>query len=170
MKDLILIGGAAGSGKTTLAKRLAEHYGVPWISTDQIRSILEVEDEDHMVRLKKTWKGTLGLVKHYHPWEGAIIEGTAILPECIAQDLKEDDHVKVLFLRYSSEEEILKVIEERSKLPWINTKTEEQKKRKANEVSEFNEMIIETAHQYKYSCIQGSEDALFESALSHLKY
>ena len=40
MKKVILIGGAPGTGKSTLAKNIAKHLDLPWISTDQIRGII----------------------------------------------------------------------------------------------------------------------------------
>ncbi len=40
-KFLILIGGAPTTGKSTIAKRLAKEFDIPWISTDQIRSLAQ---------------------------------------------------------------------------------------------------------------------------------
>lgn len=40
MKTVILIGGAPGTGKSTLAKGLSRHLSLPWISTDQLRGIV----------------------------------------------------------------------------------------------------------------------------------
>ena len=37
---IYLIGGAPRSGKTILSKRIAQKNGIPWISTDTIRSIV----------------------------------------------------------------------------------------------------------------------------------
>lgn len=36
---IILIGGPQATGKTTLAKELSSRLDIPWISTDQIRTI-----------------------------------------------------------------------------------------------------------------------------------
>ena len=40
MKEVILIGGAPGTGKSTVAKALATELSLPWISTDQLRGIV----------------------------------------------------------------------------------------------------------------------------------
>jgi len=168
MNKLILIGGAAGTGKTTLSQELAKHFLLPWISTDQIRSILKIDDIDHTTRLIKTWGGVHELIKHHHPWEGGIIEGTAILPEFVARDFKEADNIQALFLVQDDIEEITKVIEERSKLPWINTKTQEQKTIKIKEVLEFNIMIQETAQQYRLPCFQGNKESTLTEVLNFL--
>ncbi len=40
MNNIILIGGAPTTGKSTMAGLLAGHLNIPWISTDQIREIM----------------------------------------------------------------------------------------------------------------------------------
>jgi 2-phosphoglycerate kinase len=39
-RPVILIGGVPTAGKSTLAKLLSKHLGIPWISTDQIGDIM----------------------------------------------------------------------------------------------------------------------------------
>lgn len=39
-RRIILIGGAPTSGKSTVAKALSARLGLPWISTDQLRSVM----------------------------------------------------------------------------------------------------------------------------------
>lgn len=41
-RRIVCIGGAATSGKTTLARGIAERLSLPWISTDQIRLVMRV--------------------------------------------------------------------------------------------------------------------------------
>jgi 2-phosphoglycerate kinase len=112
MKDIILIGGAEGMGKSTLAKQLAAHFQVPWISTDQIRTILRIEEPDEAKRMELIWQGVATLVKSPHPWEGAVIEGTAILPDFVKQDLEEVGYVIPIYLtqddrEYAKAQEVL---------------------------------------------------------------
>ena len=46
MKKVILIGGAPGTGKSTIAQNLSKELDLPWISTDQLRGIVR----DYAVR------------------------------------------------------------------------------------------------------------------------
>ena len=41
MKKIILIGGAPTTGKSTMAKRLGQHLGLPWMGTDYLRTIIK---------------------------------------------------------------------------------------------------------------------------------
>jgi 2-phosphoglycerate kinase len=47
-RQIILIGGAPTVGKTSIAKLLSKHLGIPWISTDMIREIMRgtVDNEE----------------------------------------------------------------------------------------------------------------------------
>ncbi len=38
---VLLIGGASGNGKTTLAEDLGRHFGVPWLQVDDLRLALQ---------------------------------------------------------------------------------------------------------------------------------
>ncbi len=39
--QVLLIGGSSGTGKTTLARSLARHYGVPWLALDDVRLAIQ---------------------------------------------------------------------------------------------------------------------------------
>lgn len=39
--QVLLIGGSSGTGKTTLARALARHYGVPWLAVDDLRLAIQ---------------------------------------------------------------------------------------------------------------------------------
>lgn len=169
MNKIILIGGAPGVGKSTLAKRIAEARGVNWISTDQIRTIMQKAtstdespdlffdarfsdslEESIDLELKKAeiiWGGVFEFIEQNYPWEGCVIEGSAILPLFVARDLKDRQDMLPIFI-VQSDESIMQVIEERSKDPWINTKTPEQKKMKAELTILFNDAIKNQAIKY----------------------
>ena len=164
MQNLILIGGAAGSGKSTLAKQLAKHFQLPWLSTDQIRRILQTTEQDEAKKTEIIWNATSTLLKGIHPWEGGIIEGTAILPKYLAKDFSELPTIKPIFL-IQSQIEIVRVIEERSKLPFINTKTPEQQAEKVSKVKKLNDEIQKEAQLHGYPCINAHLENTFEEAL-----
>lgn len=94
--QVLLLGGASGSGKSTIAMRLGQHLGIPWLQVDDfrlalVRSGLPFPDAD----MVPTFDGPGGLVTHgellapaievvieNHIAQGnpAILEGDAILP------------------------------------------------------------------------------------------
>jgi len=172
MNKIILIGGAPGVGKSTLAKKIAVARNVNWISTDQIRTIMQkasnagtnhdlfadantatnVEERVaiEMRKAEAVWKGIAEFIEHNNPWEGCVIEGTAILPHLIAQDLKDRIDVLPIFV-IQSEETIKQVIAERSKNPWINTKTPEQQKNKVELTIRFSNIVKQEAATYGFT-------------------
>jgi 2-phosphoglycerate kinase len=40
-RKIILLGGMPTAGKTTIARQVSKHFDIPYISTDQIRTIME---------------------------------------------------------------------------------------------------------------------------------
>lgn len=185
MNKIILIGGAPGVGKSTLAKEIASARGVNWISTDQIRTVMQKATKRSLkpdlfvdanssnnsrelvtLEIKKAeavWKGVTEFIKHNHPWEGCVIEGTAILPHLVASDFKDRSDILPIFL-VQSEESIKYVIEQRSKDPWINTKSPEQKKKKAEQTILLNNIFKQEAikNGYKVYELDGFTDAYDE--------
>ncbi len=182
MNKIILIGGAPGVGKSTLAKEIASARGANWISTDQIRTIMQKatkrdlkpelfvdanssndSGESVILEIKKAeavWEGVAEFIKQNHPWEGCVIEGTAILPHLVASDFKDNPDILPIFL-VQSEESIKNVIEQRSKDPWINTKTPEQKKKKAEQTILLNNIFKQEAIKNGYTVreLNGFTDA-----------
>lgn len=175
MNKIILIGGAEGTGKSTLAEQLSKHFGIPWFSTDQIRTILhtrmtEDEKEDKEKISEAVWKGVKALVDRPFPWEkGGVIEGTGILPELVARDLKENSNVKVVFLVQEDENKIAYIISERSKLPWIKTKSEEQKKEKIEMLTDFNRKLIEELKRFGFPAIVAHSEKTFSDVLATIE-
>jgi len=172
--NIILIGGVAGTGKSILAQGLSKHAGIPWFSTDQIRTILqatmsEEEKADNEQNASKIWKGIVALANRPFPWEnGCIIEGIGILQELVARDLKENPAIKAIFLTYKDKEKITEIISERSKLPWIKTKTGEQQKQKVEILIASNKKLTVDAEKFGFPIIEAHTEKMFDEVLSIL--
>ena len=134
-KQIILIGGAPTTGKSTLAKALSNHFDIPWISSDQIREIMKatVDPEKYpslftqeidvdtfynnftmqqivemeKQQAKEIWPGVKDFIKNNFVWrKGFIVEGVGILPYLIDRDFKDDQKIKSLFLVDNDREKI----------------------------------------------------------------
>ena len=166
---IIVIGGASGTGKSTLAKRLSKHCNIPWISTDQLRTVQGITEKNLEKQIEQTWKGVSALLLAPHPWEIGIIEGIAITPELLARDFKDNmEYITPIFLIQENEAKIAEVVHERSKLPWINTKTPEQQVVRAQEMIDSNKVVKESAQRNNFPTIIGNQEDTFENALKIL--
>lgn len=157
---IVLIGGPQATGKTTIAKELSSRLGIPWISTDQIRTICgitskgKVDFKEEIKNNEEIWLGVERLIRSPFPWEGVIIEGVAILPHLVnSLDVKVDS----MFIIDTNEERISKTIYERSLLPWINTKTEEDQKKKVSYILDFNNFIKSETQKYNLPLLEISK-------------
>lgn len=187
---IILIGGAATTGKTTLAKELSAHLGIPWISTDQIRSVIKgvtnennfpdlfqnISDESsveeilglEIKRAEIIWQGVRAFIENHYPWENFIIEGLAILPHLIARDFDQKDEVKAIFILHTDPIKIKEIVLERSKLPFIKTKTEAQQKSKVNQIELLNERIKSDAEKFGFTTLEAHNQKTLSNLLENL--
>jgi 2-phosphoglycerate kinase len=159
---IILIGGAQATGKTTLAKEFSSRLGIPYISTDQIRTIYGITTngkegiEGEIKNYEEIWKGVERLIRNHFPWENIIVEGVAILPHLVASlDIK----VSPVFIIDTDEERITETIYKRSLLPWIKTKTEEQQRKKVSDIIAFNNFIQSEAQKYNLPLLEVSKSS-----------
>ena len=127
-RNIVLIGGAPTTGKSTMADLMAKHFGIPWISTDQIREIMRTTaskkdfpilfytkdytaerfltefSAEQIVKLEmeqgeEVWAGVKVLIEEDYTWKvGFVIEGEDILPHLVARDFKNDKHIRSVFL------------------------------------------------------------------------
>lgn len=126
MRNIILIGGAPATGKTTLAKFFSKKLNVPWISTDLIRSwmksivskddfpdlfnFVNITAEEHytkfdvletinyeVARDKEVFKGVKSFIDSNDEWVSFIIEGISIHPDFVSQ-LSDDFNIIPVFL------------------------------------------------------------------------
>jgi len=159
---IILIGGSQATGKTTLAKELSSRLDIPWISTDQIKTICgisikgkEALSEEIEIN-EEIWKSVERFIKSPFPWEAVIIEGVAVLPHLVASlDIK----VSPVFIIDTDEKRITQTIYQRSLLPWIQTKTAEQRSKKVAYIIEFNNFIKNEARKYNFPVIEISKSS-----------
>ncbi|MDA3836825.1 MAG: hypothetical protein PF542_04335, partial [Nanoarchaeota archaeon] len=142
MKQIILLGGAPTTGKTTLAKKLSKEYNCPWISTDFIRSWMKsivlkkrfphlfnfnnLTAEEHYkkysidetialekLRDKEVFKGIKEFIKINNDWDRFIIEGISIHPEFIKELSSNDYEVFPIFLIEKNKKRIKKFLYKR---------------------------------------------------------
>ena len=181
MKEIVLIGGAPTTGKSTLAKQLSEKLGIPWISTDQVREIMlatvRKEDypeifhskgcsaEEYLTKFsadeivaneiregEETWKGVQALIKHAYPWKGFIIEGVGILPHLV--HALEEKNIRPLFLIDENEKEVRKVVFERGLWADAKTYSDDVKEKEVEWVTLFSKKLREEAKEFNYPVIE----------------
>lgn len=110
---IILIGGAPLSGKSFYADKLSKNLGIPWISTDDIKEMMqELVQKEHYKDLfygygmdaeqfykvfktpekvfemenrqsKDVQKGVEAMISRFYNWKTWIVEGIAITPEFV---------------------------------------------------------------------------------------
>lgn len=187
-KNIILIGGAATTGKTTLAKELSAHLNIPWISTDQIRSVIKgvttkndfpdlfqnISDESsveeivdlEIKRAEIIWQGVLSFIENHYPWESFIIEGMAIFPHLVSRDFSQKEEIKPIFLVHNNSDRVKEIVLERSKLPFIKTKTEAQQESKINQIQLLNEKIKGDAEKSGLTIIEAHMEKTFNTSLN----
>jgi 2-phosphoglycerate kinase len=150
MKQIILVGGMPTAGKSTLAENLSKQLNLPWISTDQIGTIMRAvaskekypklftwEDYDGVQFLNELtadeiadnefangeaiWLGVRKLIEEDDAWSnGFIIEGATILPRLIVRDFSDSSNVKAVFIGDHDIERVRNVVSTRNAL-WFNT-------------------------------------------------
>ena len=139
-KQIILIGGMPTAGKSTIALRLSNHLGLPWISTDQIGTVMravaprashpdlftwhdrddfkyldeatgdEIAD-DEFAKGAAVWPGVRKLIDEDHTWpDGFIIEGDDVLPHLVSRDLSDAPDVTAIFIGDSDIEHVRRVV------------------------------------------------------------
>ncbi len=191
MKKIILLGGAPGTGKTTLAKLLMESKQIPGISTDQIRDDAKkivdkveyadlfldtnsIKDPEEILQIvirqsRLIWRFVSTFISEPGAWKAGVVEGMVILPSLVNEFVKQNPHIRVhpIFVLQDNIEIIKHIIEERSKLPWIKTKTPEQQEDKLRQVIVFNEYLKTEAEKYGYQTLNmgDSIEEAFENLL-----
>jgi 2-phosphoglycerate kinase len=183
-KKIILIGGAPVVGKTSLAKKLSEEAGLPWISTDTIRSIMQktVRKEDYpdlfyppASKAKEyleshgpkeimdgqnkeslaVWQGAQGILSENNSY---IIEGVAVLPKLVKEAIKKIDLICPVFLYEDREERIRQVVFKRELWSAADKDSDELKEKEIAWIILFNKFIKKEAVKYGFSLVEYKDD------------
>jgi 2-phosphoglycerate kinase len=187
MNKLYLIGGAPTTGKSTLAKKIAKYFDIPWISCDQIREfaqeILENykddfpdlynDTEDVEIFFKKYVPKEIAeleyeqgvafqiflqkFVNKSYPWRSFIVEGVNILPECI-KDIKFDGEIVPIFIVDKDADRARKVVYERGLWGPAKSYTDDVKEKEVEWVMEYSKMIISECEKCNYKCLEISKN------------
>ena len=124
--DILLIGGSAGTGKTTLTRQLSQHFKIPYMEVDDIRLVMQKalnkennpdlfalltkektyfditpheEIAKELVRIgTAVWPGLKTVIDNHVVFNNlpVILEGDGIIPDSVA--IEKYDRMKVIFL------------------------------------------------------------------------
>ncbi len=185
--NIILIGGAPTTGKSTIAQLLSEHLKIPWISTDQIRELMQktVKPDEHpfLFRNKNysaeeflnkysaeevvkrefeegeaTWVGVKAFINNAYPWKSFIVEGVAVLPHLVSRDFANDSRVKVAFLVDENADRIRDVVFTRGLWDDAHTYSDDVKEKEVAWAVLFSHKLKAEAEQYKYPLVEVQKD------------
>jgi 2-phosphoglycerate kinase len=139
-RKIILIGGMPTAGKSTIAEGVAKHFNLPWISTDQIRTIMKsVADRTVYPELfnaadysaeeflnkfsaqeianmefrqgSEAWIGIRELIDNDWTWRnGVVIEGVNILPTDVKEAYGANPDVTAVFLSDNDRKRVAQVV------------------------------------------------------------
>lgn len=183
-KDIILIGGAPTAGKSTMAQLVAKRFGIPWISTDQIREIMRatVSEKDYpalfytkgytaerfltefsseqivkmeMEEGEEVWVAVKRLIEEEHTWEdGFVIEGVNILPHLVAKDFKNDEHIKAVFLVDEDADRMREAVFSRGLYDDADTYSDDVKEKEVEWSLLFSHKLKTEVEKYGYPWIE----------------
>ena len=185
-KKVILIGGAPCAGKSFLAHQLLDKLGIPWVSTDTIRDMMQefasekypvlrafegdVEKyfnehapreifEKHHEQSLAVWNGVMAWLRRNYNWKSYVVEGVAIIPEMVKRDLANDPRVKPIFLYDNNPERILDVIHTRGLWDDAGKYPESVNKKEVEWVLIFNEWMKGECKKYGFPLIEVGDRA-----------
>lgn len=179
--DIILIGGAPTVGKSTLAKLLAQHLGVPLISTDDLREELRNKttraeapklfdpegfdtaekylnefSPEQIVALERdqgaaVWPAIKKIISESET--GLVIEGISILPHLITEDFSHQENIKPIFLFDEDFDRIRHTVFTRGIWDDAHTYSDGVKEKEVEWAQLFGHKLKEEVEQYNYPWI-----------------
>ncbi len=187
-KKIILIGGAPTTGKSTIAKLISKKFGLPCISTDQLREIIRVtaNEKDYpalfltrkytaeqflnkfsaeeTVELEmnqgvEIWTTIKKFIEEDSTWkDGFIIEGISILPELVARDFKDNKNIRTIFFIDEDTDRIRDVIFKRGLYAKADTYPDDLKEKEVKWALLFSNRIKQQAQKFNYPFIEISKN------------
>ena len=168
---LYIISGASRAGKTLIAKRLAAHKGIPYLSLDWImmgftNGIPEYGIHDKLFPddiAQRLWSFLKAMLESMIRVEtDCVIEGEAVLPELIIELRKEyPDHLRICFLGFTdvNVDEKLKEIRKfsKEKNDWLKDESDTYIKDHIKNMMAHSRMIKGACEKYALNYLDTSE-------------
>ena len=175
------------AGKSTIAKKLAEHFGLPWMSSDQIREIMKsaidptsnsplngsvnMSAESYFNKFTPqqiaeieyrqglaTWPGISFMINNDWTWrDGFILEGVNILPKLVNQEQDKHTNIQAIFLTDSNTERTKDVILTRGLYAKADSYPDELKDQELKWVKIFDEIVKKEAEDLHFPIIEISK-------------
>lgn len=188
MRRILLIGGMPTAGKSTIAANLSQRLGLPWISTDQVRTIMRsVADrqtypelfsptDDGEVFLSSyspqqiadmeyeqgiaAWRGISQLIRQDFTWrQGFVMEGVNILPHLVAQDFAQNEAIKAVFIGDHDKSRIREVVFTRGLWGAADSYPNHLKEKEVEWVLRFSRKIHSEAVRYGLPWVEVNKHA-----------
>lgn len=184
MKQVILIGGAPTTGKSTVAKFLSEKLGIPCISTDDVREqmrekldpaknpalfkaaqysaeeFLNTFTAQEIVNIEReegevVWNEIRKTIdRSEEDGESIIIEGVAVLPHLVARDFPAVEYVRSLFLVDNDLDRIRKVVFSRGLWDDAHTYSDDVKEKEVEWAAVFNSWLESEAKKFGFQTVE----------------
>jgi 2-phosphoglycerate kinase len=197
-RRIILIGGAPVTGKSILAKKISDEYGIPWISTDVIRSWMKtivskdkfphlfnftnITAEEHYkkhsveetikfekLRDQEVFKGIKTFIEKNDDWKLCVIEGISIHPKFISKLKSEEYEIYPIFLVDNDKNRIKEILFERGLWGDADSYEDWVKDIEEEYLVKTNQYYMKECEKYNLKCFE-IEEKRQESTKKVFKY
>ena len=187
-KKIIFIGGMPTAGKSTIARQVSKHFDIPYISTDQIRLIMQsiaepkkypmlfhaetMGAEEYLQKYsaeeianmeyeqgKEVWLGIKFFIENDWVWpDGCVVEGVGILPSLVSEIDQAVFDVSVLFLSDIDHDRVKNVVYTRGLFDKAKNYGDHVKDKEIDWVKLFDEKVRKDAEAHGYPIIDIKKD------------
>lgn len=177
------------AGKSTVARAVAKHFDLPWISTDQIcvimqsatnpqqypelfypedatpEEFLETHTDEYIMNLEyqqdhEIWRGVQAFIDKDSTWRnGCVVEGVAILPDVVAQTYSDNPDVKAVFLTDGNHDRTRDVVFTRGVWADADQYSDRVKEKEVEWIKIFDQKVRDEAAKYNLPLIEVNKDA-----------